>query len=98
MSPHDELATVKEDSKTYVFTLAQPGEEYICYVLGDGPVTITLELTGGPAGRRPADFTARWYDPKSGRFLAPAHQVQGKGRHLFQSPTFKQDIVLYVRD
>ena len=91
MSPHDELATVEGESKPYVFTLARPGEEYICYVLGDRPVTITLQLTGGP-------FTARWYDPKSGRFLTPAHRVQDRGQHLFQSPTFEQDIVLYVRD
>ncbi len=90
MAPHDELATVEGKSKPYVFTLARPGEEYICYVLGNGTVKITLQLTGGP-------FTARWYDPKRGRFLGPPHRVQSKGRHLFQSPTFKQDIVLYLR-
>ena len=90
MAPHDELSTVKGDSKTYIFTLAAPGEEYICYVLGDGPLSITLKL---PAG----SFTARWYDPKRGRFLGSTHRVQSKGRHLFQSPTFKQDIVLYLR-
>jgi len=105
MAPHDELATVEGKRKPYVFTLAAPGKEYICYVLGDGPATITLQLTGGPAGRRPppgvtrtADFTARWYDPKSGRFLTPAHRVQVRDRNFFQSPNFKQDIVLYVRD
>lgn len=90
MAPHDELATVEGNQKTFVFTLTAPGEEYICYVLGNGQVTITLKL---PA----VSFTARWYDPKRGRFLGPAHRVQSKGQHLFQSPTFKQDIVLYLR-
>jgi hypothetical protein len=90
MAPHDELATVEKDSKTYVFTLAQPGVEYICYVLGNGPVTITLHITGGP-------FTARWYEPKRGLFLGSSIRVQGKGQHLFRSPAFKQDIVLHVR-
>ncbi len=90
MAPHDELATAEGKSELYVFTLAQPGEEYICYVLGDGPVTVALRLTNGL-------FTARWYDPKRGRFLAPAKAAQGRGRLLFRSPPFQQDIVLYVR-
>jgi hypothetical protein len=90
MAPHDELAKAKENSKAHVFTLAHPGQEYICYVLGDGPLSITLML---PAG----SFIARWYDPKRGRFLGPVHRVQTKGKQLFQSPAFEQDIVLYVR-
>jgi hypothetical protein len=90
MSPHDELATVKENSKTYVFTLASPGQEYICYVLGNGPVTINLKL---PVGF----FTAKWYDPKSSQFLGPARLIGGNGQYIFQSPAFKQDIVLYLR-
>ena len=90
MAPHDELATVKENNKTYIFTLAAPGEEYIYYVLGNGPATITLKLPTG-------SFTAGWYDPKRGRFLGPAHRIEGSGQYLFQSPAFEQDIVLYVR-
>ena len=74
----------------YIFTLARLGEEYVCYVLGDGPVTIELQSIKG-------SFTACWYDPKSGRFLGSEHQVQGESRCLFQSPSFKQDIVLYVQ-
>ena len=90
MSPHDELATVKENSKTYVFTLASPGQEYICYVLGNGPATINLKLPMG-------SFTARWYDPKSGQFLGPVRQIESNDQCIFQSPAFKQDIVLYLR-
>ncbi len=89
MAPHDELATVEGRSSAYVFTLARPADEYICYVLGDGPVTIALRLTKDR-------FATRWYDPKQGRFLAPTQQVQGKDRCLFRSPAFEQDIVLYV--
>ena len=90
MLPHDELAGVKGKSKPYIFTLARPGEEYVCYVLGDGPVTIELQPMEG-------SFTACWYDPKGGQFLGSVHRVQGEGRCLFQSPSFKQDIVLYVQ-
>ena len=90
MEPHDELAVVKGKSESYIFTLARPGEEYICYVLGDDPVTIELQNIEG-------SFTACWYDPKGGHFLDSVHRVQGEGRCLFQSPSFKQDIVLYVQ-
>lgn len=88
MSPHDELAKLEPRDSAYIFTLAQPGEQYICYVLGKGPVTVTLELTEGPV-------IARWYDPKSGRFVGPAQRGQGSGCH-FPSPAFVQDIVLLV--
>jgi len=90
MTPHDELALLKGKSESYIFTLARPGEEYICYVLGDGPVNIELQYMEG-------SFTACWYDPKGGHFLDSAHRVQGEGQCLFQSPNFKQDIVLYVQ-
>jgi len=90
MAPHDELATVETGSEAYVFTSAQPGGEYICYVLGDGPVTVVLRLTEGL-------FIGRWYDPKRGQFLTPEKRTQGGGRCLFRSPAFEQDIVLYVR-
>ena len=90
MAPHDELATVGGQSKPYVFTLASPGQEYICYVLGDNPLSITLKLAVG-------SFIARWYDPKSGQFLVPAHRIESNGQYIFRSPTFEQDIVLYLR-
>ncbi len=89
MLPHDELASVEAKSEAYVFTLARPGHQYLCYCLGDGPVTIALRLTQGP-------FNARWYDPKSGRFITPPKQITGAARSLLQSPPFRQDIVLFV--
>jgi hypothetical protein len=90
MAPHDELAVVKGKSKSYIFTLARPGEEYICYVLGDGMVTIELQYMEG-------SFTTSWYDPKGGHCLDSVHRVQGEGKCFIQSPNFKQDIVLYVQ-
>ncbi len=90
MAPHDELTTVEGEGEHYIFTIARPGEEYICYVLGDGPVTVALRLTEHP-------FTARWYDPKRGRFLGPEKPTRGGKRRVFRSPSFQQDIVLYVR-
>ena len=89
MTPHDQLASVKAKGESHIFTLAQPAEQYVCYILGDGPATVTLHLRQGL-------FTARWYDPKSGRFLAQPSQTQGPGPAVFQSPPFAHDIVLYV--
>jgi hypothetical protein len=89
MSPHDEL-TVEGNHKTFVFTLAAPGEEYICYVLGDVPVTITLKLPTG-------SFVARWYGPKSGQFFVDAQRIESNGQYIFRTPAFKQDIVLHLR-
>ena len=90
MTPHDELARAKENSKAHVFTLANPGQEYICYVLGEGPITITLKLPTG-------SFAAKWYDPKSSQFLEPARQIESNGQYIFRTPAFEQDIVLYLR-
>lgn len=89
MTPHDELAAVKAEGQSHIFTFAQPAEQYICYILGDGPADVTLHLTQGP-------FTSCWYDPKSGRFLTPPKQIQGSGQSRLQSPLFNHDIVLYV--
>jgi len=89
MAPHDELALVKGDGQSHIFTFANPGEEYVCYVLGEGPVTIALRTTSDT-------FTNRWYDPKCGRFLTPEEHICGKDESLFCSPPFEQDIVLYV--
>ena len=90
MAPRDELAVVRGNDKSYVFTLAHPGGEYVCYVLGEGPVTIALRTTGDT-------LTSRWYDPKYGTFLTPEERVRGKGESLFRSPPFEQDIVLHIR-
>ena len=89
MTPNDELAKVMGESEVYVFTLAQPGQQYICYVLGDGQVNLILQLIDGL-------FTFRWYDPKCGKFLTPEQQTRGGNRRLFKSPVFEQDIVLYL--
>jgi len=97
MAPHDELAEVDAMSKRGnaqrrgdVFTLARPGVAYVCYVLGDGPLSILLELPNGA-------FTTRWYDPKSGQFVGHDATVTGGDRRRFVSPVFQQDIVLLIR-
>ncbi len=90
MTPNDELASVAEGNKAFIFTLAQPGKEYVCYVLGEGPLTVALRLPKGP-------FTARWYDPKNGQFFPLTQRSQGGDRCVFRSPAFRQDVVLHVR-
>ena len=88
MTPHDELAALKDSSDGCVMTLAKPGSEYICYLLGAGPVTVKLELADGI-------FNVRWYDPKSGTMVSRPPTVQStKGE--FRSPPFEQDMVLYL--
>lgn len=90
MVPDDELAVVRGNDGSLILTFADPGEAYICYVLGKGPVTIMLRTTT-------ATFTSRWYDPKGGQFLTPEERIFGEDDSLFHSPPFEQDIVLYVR-
>ncbi|HJN12258.1 MAG: DUF6298 domain-containing protein [Pirellulaceae bacterium] len=97
MEPHDELAEIRkirdsgnEQKHQDVFTFARPGEEYVCYVLGDGPATVAVQLPDGV-------YTARWYDPKSGRFLSPTSTANGGDRRRLSSPDFEQDIVLHIR-
>ena len=89
MQPQDELASVKTKDR-YVFTLARPNTEYICYVLGKGPVAVLLKLPRG-------SFEVRWYDPKSGHFVTSIEQIKSQGLTTLQSPAFELDIVLYVR-
>ncbi len=88
MAPHDELAALKDSSDGYVMTLAKPGFEYICYLLGAGPVTVALKLTDGI-------FNIRWYDPKSGTMISRTPTVQSTNGE-FRSPSFEQDMVLYL--
>lgn len=88
MAPCRELAVVRGEDN-YVFTLANPGKEYICYLLGNGPVSVVLHLTNDT-------FTARWYDPKCGEFCTRSQVMRGKEECLIRSPPFEQDIVLYV--
>lgn len=90
MAPRDKLATIEGGGKTKVFTLARPGAEYVCYLLGDGPVTVRLDLTMGT-------FEAGWFDPREGKFLASRKPVRGGKGQRFVSPRFRQDIVLHVR-
>ncbi len=97
MTPHDELATIESPDESRggtkrvdVFTLACPGEEYVCYLLGDGPATVALELPDRV-------FTVHWYDPKSGRFRGPRSTITGDRRRRLTSPDFQQDVVLHVR-
>ncbi|MDP6720299.1 MAG: hypothetical protein QGF59_16680 [Pirellulaceae bacterium] len=97
MEPHDELAEIRkirdsgnEQKHQDVFTFARPGEEYVCYVLGDGPATVAVQLPDGV-------YTVRWYDPKSGRFLSPTSSATGGDRRRLSSPDFEQDIVLHIR-
>jgi hypothetical protein len=98
MAPHDELAAVEGNGAdkaagkagVQVFTLAQPGEVYVSYLLGKGPVTVVLKLAAG-------SFDARWYDPQRGRFLGPVQPSPGGGPCRLRSPAFAQDVALYVR-
>jgi len=96
MAPHDELAEIETIRKSgnerqheNVFTFALPGQEYVCYVLGNGSATVAVQLPDG-------EYTVRWYDPKSGRFLGPKPTITGGYRRL-SSPVFQQDIVLHIR-
>ena len=90
MKPCDELARVENADDGYVFTFANPGSEYICYILGDVKMTVLLDL---PIGC----FNIKWYDPKSGNHVKSNELIHTGGTMKLRSPSFDQDIVLYVR-
>ncbi len=97
MAPHDELAGIETAGKrgqerkpVDVLTLANPGREYVCYLLGNGPATVAVRLPDRV-------FTVHWYDPKTGQFLGPKATLAGPGRRLLASPAFREDVVLHIR-
>ncbi len=67
--------------------LAAPGDEYVIYLPSGRKVTVDLSSARAP-------LSARWYDPRTGRFGDPV-AVEGGARRSFVAPS-KRDWVLHV--
>jgi hypothetical protein len=67
--------------------LAAPGREYVIYVPSGRTVTVDLSSAE-------VLLSARWYDPRTGRFSKPT-TVKGGTRRSFEAPD-RQDWVLHV--
>jgi hypothetical protein len=62
-----------------VLALADPGNDYLLYARGGGPIAIDLTGAGGT-------FTAQWIDPSSGATYTPETPVAGGGPIALDPP------------
>ena len=69
--------------------LAEPGAEYVVYVLNDASATLDL---GGLAGKA----VCRIYDPKTGAWGEP-QELGTAGKHTFTKPPGADDWVVHIR-
>lgn len=83
-TPHHELVSNSDVNSC----LANPGEEYVVYVLSDNTITLDLKELRGNA-------IARIYDPRSGEWMLTKH-VGGGELVSFAKPATTDDWVLYV--
>ena len=74
LAPHDELIVAGENA----ILAAVPGSEYVLYDEDGGTVSLNLKAVKG-------EFTARWYNPRTGKFLKPK-KIRGSGTRSFTSP------------
>jgi hypothetical protein len=69
-------------------TLAETGKNYVAYLPHGGRVTLDLSAVTAP-------LTARWFDPRKGKYLEPI-PVENNGRRDFNAPD-SQDWVLQIQ-
>jgi hypothetical protein len=70
-------------------SLAEVGKTYVIYLPHGG--TTTLDLTGVTGS-----FTARWFDPRSGKSGDP-FVVSGDGKRTLEAPDAKDWVVQLTR-
>ncbi|MDH7601065.1 MAG: putative collagen-binding domain-containing protein [Armatimonadota bacterium] len=84
MTPHHELISNSDVNSC----LANPGKEYVVYVLSDNVVTLDLRAV-------PGSVVAQVYDPKGGKWLSEQNIDAGQ-LVSFTKPANVDDWVLYV--
>lgn len=72
------------------WTLVEPGRAYAIYVMGRGPVELTLELPSGT-------FRAEWINTLSGSPESEESFTHDGGPRRLPSPDFAQDIALRIK-
>jgi len=80
MTPHDNLSSSH-------YCLADPGREYLIYLLEGGTVTVDLTAVKG-------NVSGDWIDPVLGKSV-PSGTVDGGARRDFKSP-LAGDVALYL--
>jgi hypothetical protein len=84
MSPNNSLVTQSPGGTTY--TLANPGSEYVVYVVGSSG-TMTMNLKPG------ITYTAQAYNPSNGTYT----DLTVNGNTITGIPGYTTDIVIYVK-
>jgi len=88
----DELITSSTLDKIHFDILANPGNDYVVYVTGNGrgnETKIDIILEEG-------SYKVSWFNPKTGRFLPAEYKLSGEREKSIQLSRFTEDIVLYI--
>ena len=90
MKPDNSLIKSGVPERGRAWALVEPGRAYAIYLVGRGPVELTLEL---PAGV----FRAEWINTLSGSLEREESFPHEGGPRRLPSPDFAEDIALRVR-
>ncbi len=90
MKPDNSVIKGGVPEKGRAWALVEPGRAYAIYVVGRGPVELTLELPSGV-------FRAEWINTLDGSLDREESFAHGGGPRRVQSPDFAEDIALRVR-
>jgi hypothetical protein len=99
MEPHDELFLQMPSGVEHNFTLANPGSDYVTYLIGDRTSNgnIRINLVAG-------DYLVKCFDPKSATYQSGFmsggdcnNVIQGSGDTQISIPAFTEDIVIYLQ-
>ncbi len=101
MTPNDNLVTLVPSGVNYHFTLVNPGNEYVIYLMGSRSSTgdIVIDLAN-------ANYNVRCLDPKTGVYITSLDDVvdgncndimSGTLNTQITIPAFTEDLVLYLR-
>jgi hypothetical protein len=82
-------AVVAHADGVYAHALSTRAGDYLIYLDGDGPSTLTLQL---PAG----SYTAGWLDPETGQATEIPRFLHKGGTHRLDVPAFKGGLALRI--
>ncbi len=80
---------VKHVTGAYARVLSIPGREYVAYLDGNGPVTVTLDLPQG-------EYTLLWMDTRTGDMPRPVAVKHSGGERTLRSAEFRNGIALRI--
>lgn len=89
MKPDNAVIRDGVSEKGRTWALVEPGQAYAVYLVGGGPIELTLELPEGA-------YRAEWIDPVDGSTDKTKTFTHGGGPRWLESPDFAQDIALRI--